>query len=54
MSQGEHWYCLVVQAGFYCNVVECSLLHARDLGSNPAGTTEIFFKILRVHDNCLS
>ena len=37
-----HLHCLAVQAGFYSDVVECSNLNRKVLGSIPGRGMEIF------------
>ena len=38
-----HLYCLAVQAGFYSDVVECSLSTRENLVRSPSGKKEFFF-----------
>ena len=38
-----HLYCLAVQAGFYSDVVECSLSTRENLVRSPLGKKEFFF-----------
>ena len=38
----KHFYCLVVEAGFYSNVVECLPVDPASWVRFPAGTGKIF------------
>ena len=40
-----HLYCLAVQAGFYNDVVECSLSTRENLVRSPLGKKEFFFSL---------
>ena len=43
-----HLYCLAVQAGFYSDVVECSLSTRENLVRSPSGKKDFFFACYRI------
>ena len=56
MSQGIgiykiHFYCLAVEAGFYCDVVECLPVDPATWVRFPAGTGKIF-SLYDTHFSC--
>ena len=46
-----HLYCLAVQAGFYSDVVECSLGTRENLVRSPSGEERIFLRLLHLAPN---